>query len=168
MRQYQAQSHQLKLLQQNQDPKWMHSQSNGCSVQKSLINLKFMFQIWQSIVQHWGFCQHFRMEVLQHDYACTASYMLSGNPFYQIMLSVVVYVPQYGISRYPPSIALLCPIIAGFSSQGALPMVFDNTVATLASNKSTWAGYMMTNWWKHRSAQLRIHVTLQPLDSFSN
>ena len=76
------------------------------------------------------------MEMVHHDYASTTLYMSPGNPSYQNMELVVVYVPQYGINGYPLSIALLCSIMACFPSQGTIPMVFDNTVASMASNKS--------------------------------
>ena len=76
------------------------------------------------------------MEVVHHDNASTTLYMPPGNPSYQNMQSVVVYVPRYGISGYPLSIALLCSIMVGFPSQCTMHMVLDNTVVSMASNKS--------------------------------
>ena len=76
------------------------------------------------------------MEVVHHDYASTTLYMPPGNHSYQNMQSVVVYVPQYGISGYPLSIDLVFFIMAGIPSQGTMPMAFDNTVVSLDSNKS--------------------------------
>lgn len=60
------------------------------------------------------------------------------------MQSAAVYVPQYGISEYVLSTALLPPSVAGCPFQGALPMVFVNAVATLVSNKSAQAGSVVT------------------------
>ena len=72
-------------------------------------------------------------------YATAAACMTSGNPYYPNFYPPGLFTPQYSVGGYAVSPAHLPPYMAGYASNGAIPLPYDATSGPSFSRRTVGA-----------------------------